>query len=130
MTDFGTSIDGFDDLPPRFGVVSGWANLRNHLYRRLTTPAGSLPWDTSVGYDLRSLINARATAQTISIAEQEIARECEKDERITSASATVTYTAATGAVTVSITAQTADGPFELVLGVGAVTVDILRSTAA
>ena len=128
--DFGTDINTPDamDLDPFFGETSGAESLGQACARRLVTPRGSLLGDQSFGYDVRVHLNDDApNASTISAA---IADELVKDERVQSATATVTFDELGGSLTIVATVFTAAGPFRLTLAVSAVTVDLLDMEAA
>jgi hypothetical protein len=54
-----------------------------------------------------------------------VERECELDERVLTASATVTYAFATQALRVRISVTTSNGPFKFVVNVTSLTVEML-----
>lgn len=122
MADFGTGIDGVSDLPIRFNTVSGFRNLGNNIARRLQTPRGSLPWAPNDGYDVRALLSEGFTDLSFIISA--IEAEVEKDERVLSCSASYSFSGSRLILTLSV--STAAGPFTLVLGVDALTVEILN----
>ncbi len=123
---FGTGLDVITGWPRRMTFASGFKNLGNNLRRRLQTPRGSLLWDLDCGWDIRQLFRGNATSAEIGAAQTAISAECEKDPRVDSASTTLTYIAAAKTLIVTISIQTADGPFTLVLSVDSLTVSILR----
>ncbi len=125
-SDFGTGLDVYRSWPLRFTFTSGFRNLGNNLARRLSTIRGSLPWDLDCGYPLVQLLRGSLSDDELSAAESSIGAECEKDERVDSASAKVTYVRAAGVLIVTITGTGADGPFTLILSADALTVAILR----
>lgn len=131
---FGTDLSCTTGL--RTGrYVTGARLVAEAAYRRLTTPRGTLFWgedEADYGLDLTELLlgqpNTTALANSL---EGRIRNELKKDERIDEVAVTV----ATGTVgasttyTISISATTADGPFELTLGVSDVSVDLLGLAA-
>ncbi len=124
--DLGTDIALLDDLAPVLGIASGKTNLAMALYRRLTTTRGTLFYDPGYGYNITDLLNAELDAAALSAVRGAINAECEKDERVQLATTSLTFTAATKTLDISVEVETADGPFELVLRVTETTVDILR----
>lgn len=125
-TDFGIDVSCVADIDPTFALVSGRRALAQALARRLSTPRGGLFYDGTYGYDLRSQLNAAVDdfGGTFAIAAA-VEAEVEKDERVLAATAEVTFDASTERLRVAIAIMAADGPFALVLGVDAVTVEIL-----
>ena len=127
VVDYGTGVDGISDLPLIFRPVSGLRNLGNDLARRLQIPRGSLPWDLNCGFDVRALLREGALLSNILAVQSAIEAECEKDERVTSCSAQVTYIEAAASLTIVLQITPSSGPtFTLVLAVSDVTVAILR----
>ena len=126
-TTYGYDTGCLDDIPlvsvtetdPR--IVIG-----HRLARRLQTPRGALGFingNPDGGYDVRQLVNGKLTPTTIAAAQVTIQNECEKDEEIQSAQCQVVMGAG-GAVSINIQAQSAAGPFAMVL-----TVDQLTAAA-
>jgi hypothetical protein len=129
-TDYGSDINtpGGADLDPWFATIAGPEAVLQVCVRRLMTPRGSLPDDPGFGYDLRAHANDHAPNATAiaAAAEDQLAR----DERVLRATATVTFTASTETLAVSIRVTLAEGTFRLVLEVSAVTVSVLSTEAA
>lgn len=124
----GTDLDVTTDIPLRWNLVTGNKNLGRALARRLSTPRGTLPWDPNYGFDLRGSLNAGLTQTELSQLRGAISSECEKDERVASASADVTYNYATSSLTVNITVTPVTGvAFALILLVTNVSVDVLNA---
>jgi len=130
---FGTDTSCTDSL--RTGrLVSGPRLVAEACYRRLITPRGSLfggDDEANYGLDLADLIGSVSTKAQVAALPGQIQTELLKDERITSASATVTASKSGPSVTyqISISAQTDAGPFSLVLSVSDVTVSLLGMQA-
>ncbi len=126
-TDYGSDIHCIDDIDPSFSVVTGRLAVAQALARRLGTPRGGLFYDPEYGFDLRQFANAgfnQALSFQISAG---IEAECVKDERVRSASASVTYDAQTERLTTAVDGISDAGPFRLVLSVSSVTVEVLAS---
>jgi len=123
---YGTGLDVTSGWPYRFVYASGFRNLGNNLARRLQTPRGQLAWDPDCGWDVRQLFRGSLTEGELSRAEGEISAECQKDERVDSASVVLTYVAQAETLIIKITVDGADGPFALILSVDSLTVTILR----
>lgn len=122
---FGIDLKILPDLDPIPKLQGGRRNLAEALAKRLTTPRGGLFYDPSYGKDIRLLLNETLTEARLRQEEAEIEAEIEKDERIESASATLTVVNQER-LKVKIECQTRAGPFALVLAVSAVTVELLR----
>jgi len=128
MTDFGTDFSALPDLS--FVLQSGQANLAEAIARRLMTPRGGLFYDPTYGMDLRGYLNEALTDATRYEIETLVAAECEQDERVLAATATVVEGAPNSrTIQVSIELETAAGPFRLILAVSAVAVEVLRANA-
>jgi len=127
VTDFGADINTPDasDLDPYFGVVTSWRCLGQALGRRLITPRGTLIDDSAYGLDVRSWINGALTPTQVADLEALIADELVADERVETVSVEVSL--ASQRLTIRAIVDTADGPFRLVLAIGAVTAEILAA---
>lgn len=123
---FGTDISGVTDLDKGFSLVSGPRCLAQAIARRLTTRRGGLFYAPDYGLDVRDMIEERQTAATIAQWQQAIANECEKDERVERATATVTLNTATNTAAITVRIETAAGPFRLTLAVTSLTVELLE----
>jgi len=65
------------------------------------------------GWNVRQYVLKRMSPSTISIAEQQVAAECVKDEQVASASSAFTFDGRK--LTIKVQATSAAGPFELTL---------------
>lgn len=126
-TDYGTDISDFPDIDPMMPEFAGRLILLESMYRRLTTPRGSVFYDLNYGYNIRELLGESFGPGDLELIQAEISRECLKDERIVSAQAKCKYKATTGQLLIALTLQDGDGPFALVLSVDKVTVEVLRA---
>lgn len=125
MPDFGTDISALDDLDPGFALVSGEAMLARAIARRLTTPRGGLFYDPDYGYDVRGLLLDSLTPAKLASASAAIGSEVEKDPRVAAASVTFTEDTSAARLTISVEVETDAGPFDLVLSVDALSVELL-----
>lgn len=126
----GTDVAVTTGLPRRRKLVSGTANFAQAIVRRLTTPRGALAVvgeDPNYGHDVRQYLHREMTRAQIAAAEQAIADEVEKDERVAAATVTLALDAQASQLTLDITVETADGPFTLILSISDITVEILQA---
>lgn len=131
MTDFGTDTYCLDSL--RTGRrVSGVRRVAQNAYHRLITPRGTLRGgadEGDFGLDLAGKVGS-ATTQALQMAlPGQISSELRKDPRVESVTVSIVWTktpAGEVSAELAIEVQTAAGPFELVLGVDAVSAKILR----
>lgn len=121
MADLGSDIAGVTDLDPALSIVTGRRALAEAIMRRLTSRKGSLPDDEDYGYDLRLLIGSAVTREQV---EQGVRSQVFAEERVEDAEVTVTFIGETIQVDLRIT--DGDGPFSLVLGVDALSVETLE----
>ena len=129
MTEFGRESSCTDSLKPgRF--VSGVRVVAEAAYRRLTTPRGTLrggEHEADYGLDLTEMIGSASTKATAASLPGRIKSELTKDERINAVEVQVTRSTDGPAETyiIKILGDTDEGPFDLQLLVGAVTVELL-----
>ncbi len=122
----GTDIGVLSDLPPAWGLATGKLNLAYALCRRFNTPRGSLfPWP-DYGMYLPGYVEKSIRSGDESTIRGAIIGECEKDPRVQTADVDLTFSFERRTLTVKITIETADGPFELVLAATSLTVELLR----
>lgn len=116
-TDFGTDVDATVDVPLRWALCSGFQNLGNALVRRLLF--------------LREYVNAGLTSEAQSTLRSRIVDAVQADPRVQDIpSIRFGLNAQVQLLSVAMVIDTAEGPFPLVLGVTAVTVDILNNGIA
>lgn len=134
MTDFGVDTYCLDSL--RTGrLVSGVRLLGQRCYHRLITPRGALRGgedDANFGYDISGECGATTTTTQRSVVESRVVQELLKDPEVESATCSIaeTRTGADVAWVVTVNVQSAQGPFELVLAVSAVTVQMVGLRSA
>lgn len=130
--DFGTDIstpvgdDGLPDLDPFFGLVDGYTALAQALLRRVITATGSVIDDPSYGHDVRVYLNDASPSPTAIAAA--VRAQWLADERVEDARVVVTF--AEGVLRIEGVILAGEGPFRLVLAIGAVTAEILTAEAA
>ena len=131
MATYGTDIStitaaGAIDIDPYFKVVSGSTAVLHAIVKRLVTPEGGLIDDADYGYDLRALVNASTSRSELSSAVAMIEAQCLQDERVSDA--TVGLSVVDGVLTCKVQCTLVDGgSFRLVLGISAVSVDVLEA---
>jgi hypothetical protein len=127
-TGFGTDITLTDDLSPVWGLSSDDECLANAIYRKVTTPPGSLDEIDDPSYDsidLRSYVNLKLNKAGVSNLKSRLSAVCENDPRVRRCIADVKFTFETMTMVVELQLLTAQGPFTLVLMATDVTVEIL-----
>lgn len=125
LIDGGSDVLVFPGLDETFTLVNDGRVLAEALARRLTTPRGTLPFHADYGLDLRGYLNESMTQDVLYRLKAAVERECELDERVLTASATVSYAFGTQALGVRISVTTSNGPFKFVLNVTSLTVQML-----
>ena len=124
-TGFGTDVSTFPDLDPTFTIISGQHVVGEACARRLYCPHGGLLYDSDYGMDVRLLLNAGFTQQQAYVFKTALESECEKAERVVSASAVLAYVNATNTMTATIRVLTSNATsFALTLTVSQVGVNI------
>ena len=126
-TDYGVDVDCVTDIDKGFALVTGFKAVAQALARRLQTPRGGLFYDLDYGTDVRDLVEEGLTAREIAEWQAAIAQECEKDERVEHADATIALDAAASTATIKVRVETSAGPFQFVLAVSALTVALLTN---
>jgi phage baseplate assembly protein W len=112
-----------EDLDPDGRVVTGVEAIRQAAYRRLVCPPGGEFYAPTYGLGLSGFVNRNLPASMI---RGMIASQLAREERIDSSLVDVSEQS-DGSILISITAQTAEGPFTLTLDVSSVTVEVLPS---
>lgn len=127
MSDLGSDVSCVEDLDGAFRSVSGRLALAQAIARRLSTRNGDLALigdDPDYGSDLRELVGEdvddRAAFEIAARAE----KEALKDERVRTASATVTLAGTSHLLSLAL--SDADGPFRLTLAITDVSVSVLK----
>lgn len=130
MTDFGLDTSCTTSMHTAV-YATGVRLVAEAAFRRLITRKGELLGDEEereYGFHVGDYLGSCTSPSQLAAAPGLIRAELLKDERITSADVFVTETgtASERAWEIAIDGYTGAGPFELVLAVSAVTIDILR----
>lgn len=130
MTEFGKDTSCTDELRPG-QLVTGKRLLAEAIYRRLTTPRGTLlggEEEADYGIDLLDLVGSASSKSDLAALPGRIQNELLKDPRIDSVSALVTSSSfgPSLSVTIEIDVISSEGPFDLQLSVNEVSVELLR----
>ncbi len=123
--DYGRALSCVSDISPESRMVTGNRVVAEALARRLFTPRGRLIGYPNYGYDLTQHANADVSPNDLLTINAETRAECNKDPRVNDTVVTTTLEG-DGTLRVHIAADGAQGPFELVLSVSAVTVSLLK----
>jgi len=127
--DYGTDISTYrdGDLDRSFTLISGTRVLAEAIARRLETPRGALIGDPNYGTDIRGWLNKDFVDSEAALFRLKTAIEDEasKDERVIGAEATVLYDPAEKRLRITIAIEGAAGPFDLVLAVSQVRLELL-----
>jgi hypothetical protein len=127
----GIDIDCVTDIDPQLSLAYGIRNLGNALLRRLITPRGSLLYDPDYGLDLRAYLNAGLSDGEVTGLAGAVALELEKDERVASAEASMTFIRQAGALRIRCKVDTVDlGSMTMLLQIGQVTATVLDTSVA
>lgn len=129
QVDSGVDIDCIIDVGQSLSLARGLRNLGNALARRLVTPRGGLFYDGNYGLDVRAFVNAGFTPQQLSQIQADIAAEISKDERVENPQVTVVSNTQTATMTITIVCELAEGPFQFLVAVSALTVELLSVEA-
>jgi hypothetical protein len=130
MTELGKEVSCTKSLKTG-QYVTGPRLVAEAIYRRLTTPRGILRGgeeEANYGLDLAALVGSVRSKSDIASLPAQIEAEIRKDDRVETVTVSIletTTTAALRSFTISFAVTTGAGPFTLVLGADAVTVELL-----
>jgi phage baseplate assembly protein W len=124
QTDYGTAWSCVDDLSMPSVTVKGNRIVAEAVARRLITRRGQLVDDPNYGFALTDYLEADLNAADLARIQTGVQAECLKDERVSGATATVTFAGSLLVVTIVFTTST--GPFTLVLSVNDVSATLLQ----
>lgn len=130
MTDFGRDVYCLDSLQSG-RYASGLRLLGQRCYHRLITPRGALrggKHERNFGIDLAGMVGSTVSAQQQAALPGRIKNELLKEAEVQSVRATVVPTTLSdGTISweITIDVQSALGPFDLVLAVSGVSVQLL-----
>lgn len=118
------------DLDDRLSLSSGRRLLIADIVARLEETPGRLFYDTddSYGAGLPDEVNEGfVSSADLYRIQQRVVRQCLLDERIETADCTCSFNAQTKKLHAKITIDDGDGPFDLVLSISSLTVEILQA---
>lgn len=115
-TELGVDIACTDDIPAGFPLVSGYTTLAQSIYRRLTSPRGSVIDAPDYGLDVREYLSRGLTQAQLAAMPGEIRAEVLKDERVHDCSVTVVSSTDT-VLELAFSVQAEDGPFTFTVSV-------------
>jgi hypothetical protein len=123
---FGTcwgTPNGLDLSMPSY-MATGNQVVAEAILRRWTTSRGQLIDDPTYGWNVYDLVNDDLTPTDIANAQQQLGQEAQKDERVLSCTVNLVLSVA-GMLQITAFVTTSAGPFQLVVNVSAVTVQLL-----
>ncbi len=129
MADFGSDIlttpDG--DIDPFFRLSSGVPVLAWAIVRRLSTAV--LWYAAGYGYDLTAIVNQGFSDVDLMALKSQIETQCQLDDRVQGATASINLNTQTKSMTIGIQIATANGPFQMIVGVDALNVSLIGTAA-
>ncbi len=126
--DFGSDFSGVDDLDANLTMVSGRTCLLQAILRRISTPRGALWYAPDYGTDIGAFLNTSTDTRVI---QQAIESEILNDERVDDCRATVTLSETADpssggrTMTIELSLETGNGPFEFTVSISSLTGKIL-----
>lgn len=122
MPHLGSDFSCVEDLDPNLTPVEGRLGLAQACARRLITPTGGLFYAGDYGDDIRRFLNSITNSTPLRIAAT-AEGECEKDERVNRADASVEISGDRLNLEVRLTDDS--GPFTFTLSVDDLTAELL-----
>lgn len=104
---YGVDLSCVADLAPDLREVAPFSQdaLREACLRRLITPRGTVPDSPNYGFDVRALMNSPATPEHIASWRGRIVNELQKDDRVRSVDARVTFEHATTTASIAVAVE-------------------------
>lgn len=118
MAELGSDIGGITAISWTLATVEGKLALAHAILRRLTTPRGGLIGDSSYGYAVQSTIGSTVP---VSVVEQRVLEQVLAEEEVEDA--TVDVALLDGKLTVQLSVESAEGPFDLTITATALTTE-------
>lgn len=122
MPHLGSDFSCVEDLDPNLTPVEGRLGLAQACARRLITPTGGLFSAPDYGDDVRRYLNSITSSTPLRIAAT-AEGECEKDERVNRADASVEIVGDSLAIEVRLTDD--EGPFDFTLNVDDLSAELI-----
>lgn len=127
VIDLGTDVSTFPDLDKTGRTISDNLALAECCLRRLTTDEGSLDYDLDFGRNLSELLNEDLDERELRREEALAAQQLELDERIATASVTLSLDRSAMKLTVKVTGELVTGrTFDFVASVNALSAELLQ----
>ena len=125
--DYGVDIYCLDDLDPGFALITGRQVLAQDIYHGWTTQKGTLVYDADWGEDVSLLLSEVMSPQTIASWQGRLAAQAERDDRVQTAAAAISFNEATQTATIvgQIT-PLVGGPFKMVMQVSQLSTALLQ----
>jgi hypothetical protein len=124
-----TVEDGVFDLDPTGALDTPARAVAMAVARRFVVERGALFYDPNYGLDLRGYLAKAMTPGELFALRSLVTAEAEKDERVQSADADVSFDPTTNALRVRIVCTSALGTFSLTLDVSSLSVELLDLAA-
>jgi phage baseplate assembly protein W len=105
-------------------MASGNLVVAEAILRRWTTPRGALIDDPNYGWDVMDLVSDDLGPADTQHAQQQLAAEAQKDERVQRARVTLTLKI-DGTLDIEALIMTANGPFRMVVNVSQISTSLL-----
>ncbi len=125
--DFGVALSCVTDIASDGRTVTGFLVVGQAIARRWSTPRGRLIGFPNYGFDLTQYVNADMSPRDIAALRAGAEAEAEKDPRVEKCSVSAELDD-DGLMTITAKIDTAQGPFELVVAVSSVTLELLQIT--
>jgi hypothetical protein len=125
MADLGTDVSATTGLDPNFTLVTGTRSLAEAALRRLTTQRGTLFYAPNYGTDVREALLARLDADGLRSWRKRIEGELQKDDRVRIVRANLSFSQASGVLTIGVSGVTGEGPFAFTIAASALSADLL-----
>jgi len=126
---YGADVSTFPDLDVRGVQIREEESVAECCLRRLGIDNGSISYDKDAGFNLRDLLNEDLSDSDLRRNEVRAAMECEKDERVRSATVSMTLDAATFTLKVRIRGVLVSGrTFALTAAISKVSVELFRNS--
>jgi hypothetical protein len=122
----GLDVRVFPMLDASLTPSSDWRTFADSLVRLILTPPGLLAFHPDRGFDVRDFLNDEVTQETLFLLQSGCKTELERDERVDEASVSASYDSSAQKITLSISIQSASGPFNLVVAVDSLTATLLK----
>jgi hypothetical protein len=120
---------GVGDMTPAAAEVSGPDVVVQRVLARITTRKGTVIDCPNDCLDIRDFLRAGNDPQTLAGFQGQLQAEIIKEECVTKVVVAVQYNLQTAQMSISISCQTAAGPFTLTLGVSNLTITLLLNGA-